>query len=155
MCADEYAGDSEAQQICNNEMVFRNGGRGGGEVIGQRFCAALLPRLFRKNPRSHHKGATCRVRTGDQLLPVLCHCQLGQDIPDIQGKGFSGQRNEAERGGERRNVQGRKVTSEAERSKRQSFRLVQAALHKQGWCVTLKSKSQCNMVRDPKIKIPE
>ena len=32
------------------------------------------------NPRSHHKGATGRVRTGDQLLPVLCHCQLGQDI---------------------------------------------------------------------------
>ena len=22
-----------------------------------------------------------RVRTGDQRLPVLCHCQLGQDIP--------------------------------------------------------------------------
>ena len=30
---------------------------------------------------SHHKGSTGRVRTGDQLLPVLCHCQLGQDIP--------------------------------------------------------------------------
>ena len=29
---------------------------------------------------SHHKGATGRVRTGDQRLPVLCHCQLGQDI---------------------------------------------------------------------------
>ena len=28
-----------------------------------------------------HKGATCRVRTGDQWLPDLCHCQLGQDIP--------------------------------------------------------------------------
>ena len=25
--------------------------------------------------------ATARVRTGDKLLPVLCHCQLGQDIP--------------------------------------------------------------------------
>ena len=24
---------------------------------GRRFAAALLPRLFRKNPRSHHKGA--------------------------------------------------------------------------------------------------
>ena len=44
-------------------------------------AAALLPRLFWKNPRSHHKGATGRVRTGDQRLPVLCHCQLGQDIP--------------------------------------------------------------------------
>ena len=26
-----------------------------------------------------HKGATCRVRTGDQWLPDLCHCQLGQE----------------------------------------------------------------------------
>ena len=49
--------------------------------LGRRFAAALLPRLFGKNPRSHHKGATSRVRTGDQRLPVLCHCQLGQDIP--------------------------------------------------------------------------
>ena len=47
-----------------------------------RFAAALLPRLFGTNPRSHHKGATGRVRTGNQLLPVLCHCQFGQDIPD-------------------------------------------------------------------------
>ena len=50
-------------------------------VGGRRFAAALLPRLFGTNPRSHHKGATGRVRTGDQRLPVLCHCQLGQDIP--------------------------------------------------------------------------
>ena len=49
--------------------------------LGRRFAAALLPRLFGTNPRSHHKGATGRVRTGDQRLPVLCHCQLGQDIP--------------------------------------------------------------------------
>ena len=37
-----------------------------------------------QHPRSlsHHKGATCRVCSGDQLYhPVLCHCQLGQDIP--------------------------------------------------------------------------
>ena len=33
--------------------------------IGLRFAASLLPRLLRKNPRSHHKGATGRVRTGD------------------------------------------------------------------------------------------
>ena len=26
--------------------------------VGWRFAAALLPRLFGKNPRSHHKGAT-------------------------------------------------------------------------------------------------
>ena len=49
---------------------------------GRRFAAALLPRLFWTNPRSHHKGATSRVRTGNQRLPVLCHCQLGQDIPN-------------------------------------------------------------------------
>ena len=49
-----------------------------GEFLGQRFAAALLPRLLGKNPRaeSHHKGATGRVRTGVQLLPVLCNCQL-------------------------------------------------------------------------------
>ena len=40
-------------------------------IIGWRFAAALLPRLFGKNPRSHHKGATGRVRTGNQRLPVL------------------------------------------------------------------------------------
>ena len=39
--------------------------------IGRRFAAALLPRLFGTNPRSHHMGATGRVRTGDQRLPVL------------------------------------------------------------------------------------
>ena len=49
--------------------------------IGRRFGAALLPRLLVRNPRSHHKGTTARVRTGNQLLPVLYHCQLGQDIP--------------------------------------------------------------------------
>ena len=48
--------------------------------IGRRFAAALLPPLLGKNPRSHQKGATSRVRTGDQWLPILCHCQLGQDI---------------------------------------------------------------------------
>ena len=41
---------------------------------GRRFAAALLPRLFGTNPRSHHKGTTGRVRTGDQRLPVLCRC---------------------------------------------------------------------------------
>ena len=50
-------------------------------TIGWRVAAALLPWLFGKDPRSHHKGATGRVRAGNQLLPVLCHCQLGQDIP--------------------------------------------------------------------------
>ena len=45
--------------------------------VGQRFATASLPLLLWKYCRSHHKGTTCRVRTGDQLLPVLCHCQLG------------------------------------------------------------------------------
>ena len=43
-------------------------------MLGRRFAAALLPRLFGKNPRSHHKGATGRVRTGDhgfQLYAML------------------------------------------------------------------------------------
>ena len=34
-----------------------------------------------KNHRSHHKGTTGGVPTGDQRLLVLCHCQLGLDIP--------------------------------------------------------------------------
>ena len=33
--------------------------------LGRRFAAALLPLLFGKNPRSHHKGATGRVRTSN------------------------------------------------------------------------------------------
>ena len=41
-------------------------------LVGRRFAAALLPRLFGTNPRSHHKGATGRVRTGNQRLPILC-----------------------------------------------------------------------------------
>ena len=35
-----------------------------------------------QHPRSHHKGATGTVRTGDQRYPVLCQCQLGQ----LEGK---------------------------------------------------------------------
>ena len=38
------------------------------------------PIFAAKNPRSQHKGATGRVRTRDQQLPILCHCQLGQDF---------------------------------------------------------------------------
>ena len=50
-------------------------------LAGRRLAAALLPRLFGTNLRSHSKGITSRVQTGDQQLPVLCHCQLGRDIP--------------------------------------------------------------------------
>ena len=39
-----------------------------------------------QSPRLHHKGATGRVRTGDQQYPTLCHCQLGQDIPSLMNK---------------------------------------------------------------------
>ena len=39
--------------------------------------------VWEQCPRSHHKGATSRVWTGNQLYPVLCYCQLGQDIPDM------------------------------------------------------------------------
>ena len=52
-------------------------------AVGRRFATALLPRLFGMNPRSHHKGATGRVRTGDQRLPVLCHCHLDKTSPYI------------------------------------------------------------------------
>ena len=37
--------------------------------------------VLEQPPRSHHKGATCRVQT-DQQYPNLWHCQLGQDIPE-------------------------------------------------------------------------
>ena len=36
-----------------------------------------------QRPRSHHKSATGRVRTGDQRYSFLCRCQLRHDIPDI------------------------------------------------------------------------
>ena len=58
------------------EPARRQGGGSLTGLIGRRFAAALLPRLFGTNPRSHHKGATGRVRTGDQRLPVLCHCHI-------------------------------------------------------------------------------
>ena len=38
----------------------RSYSRGRPDDIGRRFAAALLPRLFGTNPRSHHKGATGR-----------------------------------------------------------------------------------------------
>ena len=46
----------------NNHWIIR--------VIGRRFAAVLLPRLFGTNPRSHHKGATGRVRTGDLKVTI-------------------------------------------------------------------------------------
>ena len=59
----------------------------------RRFAAALLSRLFGKTsqvtPQRRHRG-TGRDRPGDQLYPVLCHCQLGQDIP----RDFGGQKHE-------------------------------------------------------------
>ena len=40
------------------------------------------------SPSSHHKGAIGRVRTGDKWYPVLCNCQLGQDIPYMDWEGL-------------------------------------------------------------------
>ena len=79
--------DEELPGSSFSRSLHRHAGRGPlrslsrASTAGRRFAAALLPRLFGTNPRSHHKGATGRVRTGNQRLPVLCHCQLGQDIP--------------------------------------------------------------------------
>ena len=52
----------------------------------QQLCYHESMTVWEQHPWSHHKGSTCRVRTGDQLYPVLCchcHCQLGQDIPTV------------------------------------------------------------------------
>ena len=46
------------------------------------LCSFITMTLLEQNPRSHHKGATGRVQTGNQLYPVLGYCQLGQDIQD-------------------------------------------------------------------------
>ena len=75
---------SEVNELLNGhweKIVIRENISNPIHVQRWRFAEALLPRLFGKNPRSHHKGANGRVRTGDQRLPVLCHCRLGQDIP--------------------------------------------------------------------------
>ena len=51
---------------------------GGSPQLYYHDCSGRIPG---QSP-SDHKGATGRVRTGDQLLPILCHCQLGHDIPE-------------------------------------------------------------------------
>ena len=46
------------------------------------YCKAEFHRSFitttvlEQRPRSHHKGATGRVRTWNQRYPVLCHCVI-------------------------------------------------------------------------------
>ena len=52
---------------------------GGSQQLYYHDCSEVRE----QRPRTHHKGATGRVLTGDQLYPVLCHCQLGQDISTI------------------------------------------------------------------------
>ena len=37
--------------------------------------SSFITTTVRDESQVDHKGATVRVRTGDQLLPVLCHCQ--------------------------------------------------------------------------------
>ena len=46
--------------LCQYDKVYT--------CLGQRFAAALIPRLFGKNPRSHHNGITGKVPTGNQRL---------------------------------------------------------------------------------------
>ena len=56
------------------------------EIIGtikEEVSSSFNATTFQEQlPRSHHKGATGRVRTGDRLYPVLrqCHCQLGYPL---------------------------------------------------------------------------
>ena len=50
-------------------------------VRGGVFADLITTTVRERHLRSHYKGATGRVRTGDQRHPVLCHCQLRQDIP--------------------------------------------------------------------------
>ena len=45
-----------------------------------------------QRPRSHHKGAIGRVRTGNQRLPVLCHCIIKGRLHDAFAANFSGSR---------------------------------------------------------------
>ena len=53
------------------------------------FCPTSMPILSEAEVRRSFntttvwEGATCRVRTGDRRYPILCYCQLGQDIPLI------------------------------------------------------------------------
>ena len=41
--------------------------------LGRRFAAALIPRLFGKNPRSHHKDAKvfCKLQNNLSILKNL------------------------------------------------------------------------------------
>ena len=51
-------------------------------LLKAEICRSFITTTIREQrPRSHHKGATGRIRPGDQRYPILCHCQLGQDIP--------------------------------------------------------------------------
>ena len=50
-------------------------------ILGRRFAAALLPRLFGKNPRSHHKGATGRVR----IIVFICRERVWKRHPMLLG----------------------------------------------------------------------
>ena len=50
-------------------------------------CSFITTTVLEQRPRSHHKGATGRVRSGDQRYPVLFHssCQSGQDMAMTEG----------------------------------------------------------------------
>ena len=48
-------------------------------ILKAEVCSSFIITTVRdQSPRSHHKGATSRVQTGNPLYPaLLCHCQLG------------------------------------------------------------------------------
>ena len=67
---------AEKNQKCRYSLTYsKHLDKGGGSP------QLIITTVREQNPRSNHKGATGRVQTCDQLYPVLCHCQLGQDIP--------------------------------------------------------------------------
>ena len=47
-------------KLSHCKKIRLEAGHGTQHSVWRRFAAALLPRLFGKNPRSHHKGATGR-----------------------------------------------------------------------------------------------
>ena len=65
-CTRSAAGPAISKAPLNGTRIFRSEDRrqqdrgyvGARQRLGRRFAAALLPRLFGKNPRSHHKPGT-------------------------------------------------------------------------------------------------
>ena len=80
--ADPLAVLKEASAKCALHFVMREvKGLQGVTAKAEARRSFITTTVREQRPRSHHKGTTGRVRTGDQRYPVLCRCQLGQDIP--------------------------------------------------------------------------